>query len=452
MPKIAFVDTNVYLHYQPFDQIDWRDMLEVDAVTIVVPPVVVRELNKHKEVHPRPQVRRRAAAVLKKLTAVLEPGTGAGLREGTDVVIEDRDPTIDFAAHQLSREIQDDHLIASIIMWKAERPEDDIVLVTSDTGLTLLTKAKRQVIATVGLPENLKLPDEPDPRDRQLRELQHELRELKLKTPRLSLAFHDGSDHITFVLPRPLELTQAELESQLEDIKQRYPRMGEGPKPVPRVASELLESMSALGAMALSLGAVRPEDIAKYNSELDDFYAAHVEYFKRELSFRNLERRTVKLEILLVNDGTAPAEDIDIMMLFPNGFELTTEPDWLEPPDPPLPPSKPRTPLERMAEPTWPLSDVLPSYLDPYNLASMVQPRNVAPPNVSRPKIRRTHSYEVELHVRSMKHRTQIALDALYVAFESFDNAGSFHTDYELLAANIPHEITGQLHVIIERE
>jgi hypothetical protein len=452
MPKIAFVDTNVYLHYQPFDQIDWREILDADTVTIVVPPIVVRELNKQKELHPRPRVRRRAAAVLKKLTTLLQSASDAELRVGTNVLIEDRDPTIDFAAHQLNHEIQDDHLIASIIMWQEENREGEVVLVTSDAGLTLLTKAKRHGITAVQLPDNLKLAEEPDPSEKQVRELQRELNELKLKTPRLLLAFDDGSDHTRFVLPRPLNLTQAELDSELEDVKQQYPKMQDGTGPISRDSFDLLESMSVHGAAAFSLGAVPREDIAKYNSELDDFYAAYVDHFKRGLSFRNLERRTVSLKILLVNDGTAPAEDIDVSMFFPDGFRLASEPPSSGGLKPPLPPSKPRTPLERLTERTLSTYDFPPSIIDRYTMGTILGPSNAPRPNVSSPEIKRLDSYEVQFNVRRIKHNMQVSCDPLFVAFDSFESARSFRIDYEILAANVPHKVAGQLHMIIERE
>ena len=67
MSKIVFLDTNVYLHCQPFYQVNWLDIVGAKAVTIVLPPIIIRELNKHKDTSSRPRVRRRAGATLKKL-------------------------------------------------------------------------------------------------------------------------------------------------------------------------------------------------------------------------------------------------------------------------------------------------------------------------------------------------------------------------------------------------
>jgi hypothetical protein len=47
--KIVFLDTNVYLHYRRFDEVNWLDVVQAEAVRIVVPPVTTRELNKIKD-------------------------------------------------------------------------------------------------------------------------------------------------------------------------------------------------------------------------------------------------------------------------------------------------------------------------------------------------------------------------------------------------------------------
>lgn len=42
---ILFIDTNVLLHYQRLEQIDWPALTQAQSVLIVLPPVVFRELN-----------------------------------------------------------------------------------------------------------------------------------------------------------------------------------------------------------------------------------------------------------------------------------------------------------------------------------------------------------------------------------------------------------------------
>jgi hypothetical protein len=354
---------------------------------------------------------------------------------------------IDFAAFQLSHDIQDDNLIASIIKFREEKPGIGVILVTSDAGLTLRGKANRLGISTVKLPDNLKLPEEPDPQQKRIRELEQELRELKLKVPQLSLAFENGSQHTTFALPRPVELTQDELEDKLEKIKQRYPKRGHQ-STQPRELPEHLASMAeAVASLSVSLGdlLILPEDIDNYNTRLDKFYQAYIEYLRNNAWYQDLKRRTVKLTIFVANDGSAPAEDIDVFMHFPSGFELTDEQGFPETPRPPKPPPEPKTQMQKLYE------SISRSFETELVSAPYMPGPILPPPNVSAPNIKPTNSYDVDFHVQRIKHKLQESTDPLFVVFESFESAQSFQIDYRILAANVPTEIAGQLHVIIEK-
>jgi predicted ribonuclease YlaK len=143
MSKTVFLDTNIYLHYQPFDQINWLNTLKASEVTIIIPPITICELNKHKELHPRLWVKKRAALVIKKLSSLFESESRTQIRDGVEMFLEDRDPAVDFDKWGLKHDIQDDNLMASIIASKDENPESKVVLVTSDAGLALMGKARR---------------------------------------------------------------------------------------------------------------------------------------------------------------------------------------------------------------------------------------------------------------------------------------------------------------------
>lgn len=447
MSKAIFLDTNAYLHYQPFDQINWLEVLKVSEVTIVVPPVTIRELNKHKELHPRPRVKKRAGMVLKRFFSLFESASQGYLRDGVEICLEDRDPVIDFASFQLSHDIQDDNLIASIIMFQSEKPGTEVMLVTSDVGLTLVVKANRLRIPTIKLPDNLKLPQEPDPEQKRIRELEQELRELKLKVPQISLTFENGSQHTKFTLPHPIELTQDELERKLKRIKRRYRKMEHQSKQTRELPNQLVSVAEASAILNASLGnTVLPEDIDNYNVRLDEFYQMYVKYLRKNAWYQNLRRRTINLTIFIANDGSAPAEDIDVFMHFPDGFQLTDEQGFPESPRPPKPPAEPKTQMQKLYESiSRPLVGV-PS------LASYMPDPILPPSNVSASSIKKADSYDVDFHIQRVKHNLQESTEPLYVVFESFESAQSFHIDYRILAANVPNEVSGQLHVVIEKE
>ncbi|MBU1751254.1 MAG: hypothetical protein KKA73_26515 [Chloroflexi bacterium] len=194
---------------------------------------------------------------------------------------------------------------------------------------------------------------------------------------------------------------------------------------------------------------IPPEDVEEYNAKLDEFYQAYAEYLQGSTQYQNLRWRTIQLAIKLINEGTVPAQDIDIFMHFPNGFDVLSAHDFPPPPRRPQPPSKPKPPWEKLRE----TLDISPtSLLYPGRLIPQTPELPGPPPNVTAPDIERTSSYSVHFHVRQLKHNLQEPLEPLCVIFESFESAHSFHIDYQILAANVPSKISGNLHVITSTE
>ncbi len=89
------------------------------------------------------------------------------------------------------------------------------------------------------------------------------------------------------------------------------------------------------------------------------------------------------------------------------------------------------------------------SFLNP-NLAYRL-PHVELPGNVSGPTIRRSSSYDVEFHVRRLKHGFSEALDPLFLTFDSYEEARSFAIDFRINAGNMPKESAGQLHVVVDK-
>ncbi len=447
MHKIIFLDTNIFLHYQPFTQINWLEIVNAKTATIVIPPVTIRELNKHKDSHPRFQIKKRAGDTIQKLSELLDIGTTARISDNVSVLFEDRDPTIDFVAHQLNFNIQDDHLIASILLNKQERIGDYIVLITSDLGLALVSKAGRQGINTQKMPVNFRIPEEPDPSESKVRQLEQQIRELNSRTPNLSLVYENGEQHAAFKLPQPRSLEQTEINLKINELKVKYPKRSKaGENDQTNQSISIPESLSRIAAMSL-MGAIPEEEIARYNEEVENYLSGYASFILRKNDYENLKRRTISLDLALANDGTSPAEDIDIYLHFPDGFLLSEEDELPKPPAPPKQPVEPMTQMQQLAR-SMQYNQMVPlsSY---FNSASNVSP--VLPENVSGPSIKRTNSYEVQVHVQKIKHNLQLPLDPLFVTFDSYKTASSFNIDYRILAANIPREVTGSMHIIIEK-
>jgi hypothetical protein len=438
---VLFLDTNVFLHYQSFDQIDWSALFGVANVEIIIPPVTVHELNKHKDSHPKPRIRARAADIIKKLLGLFENSLNIPISQDLIIHLEDREPQVDFSQHQLSREVKDDELIASVLFFKNEKPEKRVILVTSDFGLILMGKAKRQGVEVYRLPDSYKLPEEPDPNEKKVLELQAELRKIKNTRPEVLLVFGNGENHIHFPLEHPKPtLTSIEIEKLLAKEKNEHPLM----QNVQSILKAKGLDTSAMAALT-TMYSITSADTDAYNNELEKYYAQCKKFFQKQVDYENLLARTLELDLWVLNRGTAPAEDIDIFMHFPDGFTLFSEEKFPKAPQSPEPPSEPRTAIEKMNFDSTRLGAIMSSL----SRQSFNQPE--PPSNVSGFDIQRTNSYDVHFHVERLKHKLREAADTIYITFANYEDAKSFEVDFRILVANLAEPTEGKLHVIVDK-
>jgi rRNA-processing protein FCF1 len=440
--RFGFLDTNTFLHYASIDHIDWPVLLECDYVVLVLVPVVVRELNKHKDSPNSGKVRERAADALRKLHYWSDQRSPIMIRDSVELQFRVQDALIDFAVENLSPNIADDHLLASIIEFRQEDPSRDLLLLTEDLGLKL--KARNHGIPVLKLPGDLRLQEELDADQKRIKQLEQEIRDIRDRLPVIKLRFRSGLDRFHLSLKRPATLGADSLNRSMKTIRDKYPKIEEQPKSDNLTGTSDDRNIGALAARVLAAG-FSPGTAKKYNESLESFFEKYSKYLGRLNEFRNWERRLARLDIELSNEGTCPAEDIDIFMHFPDGFELLNREDLPKPPEKPTPPARPRTFQETLA-------------------GGFEMPRLYLPDLVSRtptlplmrdarhPSIHRTKSYDVELSFRKVKHGLTETLDPLFVVFESTDAARSFTIRYRLYAANLANVVEGQLHVIVELE
>jgi hypothetical protein len=432
MPEnFAFLDTPIFLHYRPFDEIDWLGELGQGSVCLVLAPITISELNDKKD-EPTPKLRQRAGTVLKKFEQLWAVGNPAPVRSGVEALLQDVEPSIDYARHQLDYRSQDDRLLAAILEFRETVQPKWLILVTADFGLRV--KAKRHGIESTGLPDVQKLPDEPDANEKRIQQLEREVLELRRATPTLELTFADGSNILQTRL-EPITISPEEIRREKERIRLEHRKWGDEPDPQPPAST-----FAALARLYISPFAPRPEDIAHYNQELKHYYTKFDRWVENKELYLNRERLTVKVALILSNTGTAPAGDIDIFLHFPDGFDLFTAEDLPMAPEEPQPPQRPSG---RSFAGLFP-----PSALSGLHIPSLA-PRE--PRNTSYPSVRRTNSFEVHYKVRQLKHHMTEGLDPLYLVFETFEDASPFSIDFRIVAGNVPKPVTGKLHVVVKK-
>src|SRR2546428_4398847 len=383
-----FPDTNLFLHYRPLSEIDWCSLLQSNAVEIEIAPVVTRELEEQKTLNPSRKLRDRAATVLTLLHKYLAKPQ---VRDGVTLQFLLKEPTADVAVSRgLNLQLGDDRLIGTLFLYRDDNPNTRCVLVTGDLPLTV--KAHHYQIEFLALDETLKLPSEPDPLEKKNKRLEAELLRYKSREPVPAIRFKDGKNHTRFriVSPSSTPDPEPEIQSKLAAAKEKCqpvelkPRREAGTSsaadnPLAQIA-ELMEGFQAMGRQFYD----------DYNVRVAAYHRAYEKYLRDTLAFKTLATRTIKLSLILENSGTCPAEDIHVLLHFPDGFALYDEKH------PPKPPEEPAVPSKEIS--------LMPSFAGFSGLSLPDIARMPSLPDPTLPKIRKTNSYEVTFQLEKLQH------------------------------------------------
>ncbi|HEV3039318.1 MAG TPA: PIN domain-containing protein [Candidatus Angelobacter sp.] len=439
---VAFPDTNLFLHYRPLNEIDWRGLLAAQAVELKIAPIVPRELEQQKIVNSSRKLRERADNAIRLLHAHLDQ---PNVRDGVTVELLANEPNAETAvAYDLNLQIADDRLIGSLLRFRELNPALKCVLVTSD--LPLKVKAKQHSIMVFTPDKSLQLPSEDAPMEKKVKQLEAELRRYQAMEPKLQLVFENQEPHARFVLPA-VSLSQQELEAEVmeefENVKREHsPVEIKSPAEVKRKPSggtnPFTEVVGQMSDLTKPFEDAIREHYKDYNRRLDLFYAQFRAYTRATLRLKTLGSRAILIGLKLTNKGSCPGEDIHVSLHFPDGFELYDAEHPPEMPKRPEPPSKEFKPFGDLARFELP---ILPDY------SHLTNPR---PP--AGPKIRKTNSYDVTFERKKLNHGFTWTLDPLLAIFESREAASSFSIDYTIHAANLRKVVEGQLNVIIEKK
>jgi PIN domain len=364
-----FLDTNIYLQYRDFDQIDWPKVVGSDAVCLIAPPEVLTELDKFKYDTLSERRKRRSRAITKKLSEIMfsvgpdhevpVPGrSGVWLWGPTD--------SADTAKYSgLVSTISDDQIIAAVLKFIEDHPKiapHDVLFVSEDNGP--LNKARARDIPIFRPVEDLRLPDEPSQDQQKLDRLQRKLEEIESNQPKLELPFDDAGKTCTeldYQIQIGRALDDDEISVKLQDeakaiawpqpAKQTLDRSSQKPASVTyqetlitaamrSLEDTLVESMKALATSPFLQ--VPSSEIERYTTESAKYLVEFKEYLLELAQFQRLDARERRIELLVANSGTLPAIGVIVRVIFPDNLEIRKPTQWSEAPEPPDRPIQPR--------------------------------------------------------------------------------------------------------------
>ena len=424
MRVFAFIDTNVLLHYRFFREVNWATELGAEEATLVFAPVVVEELDKRKWAGARRE-RVRATKVLKALKELGLSTTPVTMRPAVHLVALDEEPEDALLAHhRLRPSVSDDRLLASVLAFKEAHSRSGAILVlTADTGLSI--KAPTRKIAVVAPDERLRRDDGPDETERELEATRRELAALRAVAPRLRLTLA-GQAVREHQVRRFAEFGAGKLGRLLEAWRSRHPHVAATPSSivVPGGGRFSLDGTTELP------GFWSKTDARKHNAEIDRVYGNYEAFLRRWPARLNALARCLECRFVLENAGTAPADDVDLVI------EAGANGKWLEElPELPAAPTvpRPRNPLD---------FGIIPRIepFDPGNLRRWDDP-------IDGPNIREDESRSVQYTVKRVKHHVPCDLPVVYFQFDSDEDVRPFTVTYRLVAANIREPQRGDLHI-----
>jgi len=440
---VAFLDTNIFLHYQPFDQINWLNEIGVQEVKLAISPIVIRELDHHKDQHTISKIRNRARTSLKKIESLITGQDDVNLLEGIHVIYVE-ETKLSFHDYGLRTDVNDDHLIASCIERKSLEKSEKVILVTNDTGPRI--KAYKYGIEYFELDDRLKLPSSYGQIEKEKRELQNKIQKLQNSLPNLYLGFEDGTQNMNIKIPELLEIDDQKVEVKIKELKRKYPKLypEEPDLKLSQGFSNDIAQIQKSVLMMSRIGKPSKKEYERYNSDLDKYYQSYQDYLYQIFEDKNQEICTIKVKIVLFNRGTAPANDIDVFMKFPDGFILHCDDELLNSIEPPSPPREPMSSFERRNS-----KSISPFLSKIHSVDFSNIPLSAS--NISSVNIKKTNSCNVEFSVKKLKQHLDASCETLYVYCGKREDIASFGIDYRINAANIPHEIEGKLNVAIEK-
>ena len=309
--KTVFLDTQVFLHYRAIRDIDWCDLCHSERVSIIIAPIVIEELDK-KKIDRDQKIKKRAARAIKEISELLEAspnGLSAVLRSGVELCFYPNEP-MEFDVYSLDASHPDDRLIATLLSYQKRDQSLDCMLISEDLGCRL--KAKARHIALGRMPESAKLTEEPDPNEQRVRELEEENQHLRLGSPKLSLAFLDKCNAAHYSIEVDVSLP-SELATPSE-IRHKHPKFDTPGHN--RRALRITSPRVAFGEMENWIDRYRE----KYNENLDKYYASYAEYYRKESVWRMQERHFIQMDLMLINDGGAPAHDARVIITLPGNL------------------------------------------------------------------------------------------------------------------------------------
>lgn len=431
------LDTNFCLHFKSMDEYPWDNHFPNEKITLIITPILVEELDR-KKYSGYNHLKQRAVKALK----LIESSTINKFKNDVNVFLFNEVVNKNYIERfGLEYSDSDDKMIATILKYIEIHENENLYLVTNDLGPRL--KVQKFKIKCIIPYEDCLLNSPMDEMEQKIKQLKLENESIKNIKPKLSIEFAEGGTLKKFRIIEKIKNRDEYILIEINKIKEKYKKYKLKSEieemPVDTIPNDLHSEIKNLIEKTKSLDhfGITEDSKVKYNEELETFYNEYEYYLNRLFDFEISEDLTIEIDFSLKNQGSSIAEDIDIFFHFPDGFELYIEENY---PKEPLIPDSPRAPRHRFdfSVPPSPFINIDQNFRNFPSINS----------NVSSPSIKKTNSYDVNVHVTRVKHNMSESLDKMFIVFDTYDSINNFNVNYELRCANITDVVIGNLNFV----
>jgi PIN domain len=227
------------------------------------------------------------------------------IKEGVFLMAARKEPRIEWSALELDENVQDDRILARMLLFKEEYPERDVRFLTNDYAALL--KADDRNIPTlmpdgkVLAPRALKSTVEAE-----LEATRKELNDYRNRAPKLEFGFDDGQKTTETVVCSTSGYNATYAEVLAQALDEDYV-----PKQIIEQRAEFEKILKA------AKGHVSDYDVREFAEDYEAYLAKLEAARKRELMGKY--GRRCELTFIIENVGTAPITDLAIELAFPAG-------------------------------------------------------------------------------------------------------------------------------------
>jgi predicted nucleic acid-binding protein len=427
--KSIFLDTNIFLHFTSFDEIQWLKESQSSECEIVLSPFVIDELDKKKV--GTSKVSNRARTALQKIEKLIDTNK-LEIQKGVQINILNQKPAKGlYEQYELNYDEPDQRILASIIDYRLKNSSTTTILCSDDIGPRL--RAKTFQIESLKLSDRYRLTSEESENEKEIKKLEKENLLLKTKIPKLKLEFDGGYDYKKIKINKSGFVTKEQfIETGLLTSRDKLPYL--------EILNKKNLNENTLSAISMHFTTLSQEQVDQYNNDLDKYFDQFERYLESLYEFERQQELSYRIEISILNEGTVPGEEIDVHLHFPDGFDLMEPHNLIKRPKKPEPPYRPK---HRM--------DFGNHFMSPAIFHPRTQLTSPSHFDFNRPNIKKTNSYDVNMYRKYVKHLYSVKLDDLVMVYSERDLIANYQIDYEITAANMPQGVQGKLNIIFEK-